>query len=156
MYRVCVLQGQSTPHISRHRGFLVTQGGTLLATVTGGSATHAPSTPHMATEIRLEIRQHFTYYPANATPTLPPISTFVLDSHRGPSSQPATAPYGWDNINSGIEYDLSANGPHHRSVSFSIERFDLHRFDPQKSASVGVHLLPRLPKLTPIEPRVVL
>lgn len=39
---------------------------------------------------------------------------------------------------------------------YSIERFDLHRFDAQKSANVGVHLLPRHLKLTPIEPRVVL
>ncbi|KAF2184515.1 hypothetical protein K469DRAFT_708725 [Zopfia rhizophila CBS 207.26] len=126
-----------------------------LAAVASSSAIYTLPTPHMTTTMRSDIQRPSSYYPTSATPTVPSIATSIPDDHHRPPPQPAVATYSWDNINSGIECNLPANGSHHRLASLSIERFDLHRFGPHKGANVEGHLLPKHPKLTAVEPRII-
>jgi hypothetical protein len=102
-----------------------------------------------------DIQLPSVYHLTSATSTVQPIATSTSDGYPSLPPQLAIPEDSWDNINPSIRCSLLENGSHYQFANFSIEHFDLDRFDLHDGANVGIHLLSNVPKLIPIEPRIM-
>ncbi len=148
------MTGRPSKRQRRKRTHTPVRNSTLVATASS-SAVYTPLEPCTTANTLSDIELPSSPHPMSATPTVQSITTSVPDAYHRLPPQTVVPMDSRGNINSSIRRSLLENGSHYRLANLSIEHLDLDRFDPHKGANVGIHLLPNVSKLTPIEPRIM-
>ncbi|KAH8731582.1 hypothetical protein GQ44DRAFT_722540 [Phaeosphaeriaceae sp. PMI808] len=151
---IYAITGRPTKRQRCKRTHTAVQNSALSATASS-SAVYTPLKSCITADTLSDIQLPSVYHLTNATSTVHSITMSTSDGYPSLPPQPAIPADSWDNINSSIRCNLLENGSHYQFANFSIEHFDLDRFDPHKGANVGIYLLPNVPKPMPIEPRII-